>query len=105
MLAMVDIVSAQEKEIQTLKLRCLALEEHEQAIMVAFTTFFHVLAAGKVAKIEDISSILDNIAGIAEREERPQEAIEFLNRLAAMLRDQSTEADQGQDIGRPDPLD
>jgi len=93
MLTMVDVVSAQEKEIQFLKDRCQALEEHEQAIMVAFTTFFHVLAAGKVARIEDISAILENITGIAEREERPPEAIRFLRELAGMLRDQSPRID------------
>lgn len=102
MLTLVDIVSAQEKELQSLRLRCQTLEEHEQAIMVAFTTFFHVLAAGKVAKIDDISAILENITGIAEREERPREAIKFLNDLAAMLRDQSPRGEQDQDFGRPE---
>jgi hypothetical protein len=91
MLSIVEIVSAQEKAIQSLKQRCQKLEEHNQAIMVAFTTFFHVLAAGRVAKIEEISAILEDITTIAEREERPQDAIRFLRDLAAMLGESPSE--------------
>jgi hypothetical protein len=91
MLALVEIVSAQEQEIRALKEQCQRLEEHEQAIMVAFTTFFHVLAAGHVASLDEISGILRNITNIAEEERRPQEAIHFLQNLADMLFEQSHE--------------
>jgi hypothetical protein len=60
--------------------------------MVAFTTFFHVLAARHVAKIEDIAAILSNIIDIAEREERPQDAIAFLKDLAGLLSNQPSGA-------------
>jgi hypothetical protein len=89
MLAVVEIVSAQEQEIRALKEQCQRLEEHEQAIMVAFTTFFHVLAAGHIASLNEISSILRNITDIAEEEGRPREAIHFLQNLADMLLNQS----------------
>ena len=56
--------------------------------MVAFTTFFHVLAAGKVAKLEDVSAILRNIIDVAQDEAHPQESIRFLRRLATMLNPQ-----------------
>jgi hypothetical protein len=56
--------------------------------MVAFTTFFHVLAAGKVAKLEDISAILHNIIDVAQHEAYPQGSIQFLQSLAAMLHGQ-----------------
>jgi len=90
MLGIVEIVSVQERTIQTLRQRCQKLEDHDQAIMVAFTTFFHVLAAGHVAKIEDIAGILNNITDIAEREERPSDAIAFLRDLTRMLPEQSS---------------
>jgi hypothetical protein len=105
MLGIVEIVSVQEKTIQSLKQRCQKLEDHNQAIMVAFTTFFHVLAAGRVAKIEEIAGILTNITDIAEREERPQDAIVFLRDLAAMLAEQSHETVAGAEAGRPKERD
>jgi hypothetical protein len=89
MLTLVEVVSAQEKDIKALKMRCQQLEEHDQAIMVAFTTFFHVLAAGHVAKLEDIAAILHNIIKVAQREAYPQESIRFLEGLATMLHEQS----------------
>jgi hypothetical protein len=96
MLTLVEIVSAQEKDIKALKDQCRKLEEHDQAIMVAFTTFFHVLAAGRVAKIEDISGILRMITRIAEQEGRPRESVRFLQDLAAMLADQTNAAEPPQ---------
>jgi hypothetical protein len=87
MLTLVDIVSAQEKDIKALKEQCRRLEEHDQAIAVAFSTFFHVLSAGRVAKLGEIASILKHITEIAEQEGRPPEAIKFLQDLAAMLPD------------------
>ncbi|WP_160310484.1 hypothetical protein [Microvirga vignae] len=89
MLTLVEVVSAQEKDIKALKMRCQQLEERDQAVMVAFTTFFHVLAAGRVAKLEDIAAILHNIIKVAQREAYPQESIRFLEGLASMLREQS----------------
>jgi hypothetical protein len=89
MLTLVEVVSAQEKDIKALKMRCQQFEEHDQAIMVAFTTFFHVLAAGHVAKLEDIAAILHNIIKVAQREAYPQESIRFLEGLATMLHEQS----------------
>src|SRR5918998_992363 len=53
--------------------------------MVAFKTFFHVLAAGKVAKLEDVSAILQNIISVAQQETYPPETIRFLRSLATML--------------------
>jgi hypothetical protein len=104
MLGIVEIVSVQEKTIQSLKQRCQKLEDHNQAVMVAFTTFFHVLAAGRVAKIEEIAGILTHITDIAEREERPQDAIVFLRDLAAMLAEQSHETGAGADAdGQKEP--
>jgi hypothetical protein len=85
MISLVDVVSTQGRDIKDLKVRCQQLEEREQAIMVAFTTFFHVLAAGKVAKLEDISAILHNIIDVAQDEAYPQGSIQFLESLAAML--------------------
>jgi hypothetical protein len=82
------VVSTQGREIKALQARCQQLEEREQAIMVAFTTFFHVLAAGKVAKLEDVSAILRNIIDVAQDEAHPQESIRFLRRLATMLNPQ-----------------
>jgi len=89
MLNLVEVVSAQEKEIKALKVRCQQLEEHDQAVMVAFTTFFHVLAAKHVAKLGDIAAILHNIIKVAQREAYPQGSIRFLEGLATMLHEQS----------------
>jgi hypothetical protein len=88
MLSLVDVVSIQKRDIAALKARCQQLEDHEQAIMVAFTTFFHVLAAGKVAKLEDVATILHNIISVAQHEAYPQESIRFLQSLATMLHGQ-----------------
>ena len=85
MLTLVEIVSAQEKDIKALKEQCRRLEEHDQAIAVAFSTFFHVLSAGRVAKLSEIASILNHIIKVAEQEGRPAEAIRFLQDLASML--------------------
>jgi hypothetical protein len=87
MLTLVEIVSAQEKDIKALKDQCRKLEEHDQAIAVAFSTFFHVLSAGRVAKLGEIANILNHIIRIAEQEGRPPEAIRFLRDLASMLPD------------------
>lgn len=92
MLGIVEIVSVQEQTIQVLKQRCQRLEDHDQAIMVAFTTFFHILAAGHIAKTEDIAFILNNIIDIAEREDRPRDAIAFLKDLAGLLSNPSSGA-------------
>jgi len=85
MLTLVDIVSSQEKDIKALKEQCRRLEEHDQAIMVAFSTFFHVLAVGRVAKASEIATLLQNISKIAEQEGRPWEAVTFLQNLARMV--------------------
>lgn len=85
MLTLVDIVSSQEKDIKALKEQCRRLEEHNQAIMVAFSAFFHVLAVGRVAKASEISTLLQNISKIAEQEGRPREAVTFLQNLAKMV--------------------
>jgi hypothetical protein len=85
MLTLVEIVSAQERDLKALKEQCRQLEEHDQAIAVAFSTFFHVLSAGRVAKMSEIATILNNIIEIAEQEGRPAESIKFLQDLASML--------------------
>ena len=85
MLTLVEIVSAQERDIKALKEQCRRLEEHDQAIAVAFSTFFHVLSAGRVAKLGEIANILNNIIKIAEQEGRPPGSIKFLQDLADML--------------------
>jgi hypothetical protein len=82
MLTLVDIVAAQEKDIKALRDQCRKLEEHDQAILVAFSTFFHVLSVGRVAKASEIASLLENISKIAEEEGRPREAVVFLQNLA-----------------------
>jgi len=87
MLTLVEIVSAQERDIKALKEQCRRLEEHDQAIAVAFSTFFHVLSAGRVAKLSEIAHILNNIIRIAEQEGRPPASIKFLQDLAGMLPD------------------
>ncbi|MXQ10076.1 hypothetical protein [Microvirga makkahensis] len=85
MLTLVDIVSSQEKDIRTLKEQCRRLEEHNQAIMVAFSAFFHVLAVGRVAKAGEVATLLQNISKIAEQEGRPKEAVAFLQNLSKMV--------------------
>jgi hypothetical protein len=85
MLTLVEIVSAQERDIKVLKEQCRNLEEHDQAIAVAFSTFFHVLSAGRVAKLSEIAAILNNIIKIAQQEGRPAASIKFLQDLAGML--------------------
>ncbi|SCY72349.1 hypothetical protein SAMN02927923_02140 [Microvirga guangxiensis] len=85
MLTLVDIVSAQEKDIKALKEQSRKLEEHNQAVMVAFSAFFHVLAVGRVAKASEIASLLQNISKIAEQEGRPKESVAFLQSLAKMV--------------------
>ncbi|MET0526835.1 hypothetical protein [Microvirga sp. P5_D2] len=85
MLTLVEIVSAQEKDIKSLKEHCRKLDEHNQAIMVGFSAFFHVLAVGRVAKASEIASLLQNISKIAEQEGRPKESVKFLQDLARMV--------------------
>lgn len=85
MLTLVEIVSAQERDIKALKEQCRVLEEHDQAIAVAFSTFFHVLSAGRVAKLSEIATILNHISKVAEQEGRPAASIKFLQDLAGML--------------------
>jgi hypothetical protein len=85
MLTLVEIVSAQEQDIKALKEQCRRLEESDQAIAVAFSTFFHVLSAGRVAKLSEIAGILNHIIKIAEQEGRPQGSIKFLQDLASMI--------------------
>jgi len=85
MLTLVDIVSAQEKDIKALKDQCRRLEEHNQAVMVAFSAFFHVLSVGRVAKASEIATLLQNISRIAEQEGRPRDAVTFLQNLAKMV--------------------
>jgi hypothetical protein len=103
MQSVTGVVSDQEKAIASLTQRCQRLEDRNQAIMVAFTTFFHVLAAARVAKIDEISAILTDITNIAEREERPQDAITFLRELAAMLVEQTPNVPEGTDARDRDP--
>ena len=88
MLTLVEIVSAQEKDIKALKEQSRRLEEHDQAIAVAFSTFFHVLSAGRVAKLGEIANILNHIITIAQQEGRPPASIKFLQDLAGMLQDE-----------------
>jgi hypothetical protein len=97
MLTLVEIVSAQERDIKALKEQCRRLEEHDQAIAVAFSTFFHVLSAGRVAKLGEIANILNNIIKIAEQEGRPPASIKFLQDLADMLPDDSAEKQRHRD--------
>lgn len=85
MLTLVEIVSAQEADIKALKEQGRKLEEHDQAIAVAFSTFFHVLSAGRVAKLSEIAGILNHIIEIAEQEGRPQGSIKFLRDLASLI--------------------
>ncbi|MBB3018240.1 hypothetical protein FHR70_001280 [Microvirga lupini] len=85
MLTLVEIVSAQERDIKALKEQCRVLEEHDQAIAVAFSTFFHVLSAGRIAKLSEIATILNHIIKVAEQEGRPAASIKFLRDLADML--------------------
>ena len=99
MLALIEIVSDQEKDVQTLKQRCQRLEDHNQAVMVSFTAFFHVLAAGRVAKLDEVAAILQSIVQRAEKEERPQDSIDFLKSLARMLHDQRRDGPTDEAIG------
>jgi hypothetical protein len=85
MIALVDIVSAQEKDIKALKEACRKLEEHNQAVMVAFSAFFHVLAVGGVTRADEVATLLQNISKIAEKEGRPKESVAFLRDLAKMV--------------------
>ncbi|NBJ10872.1 hypothetical protein [Microvirga arsenatis] len=85
MLTLVEIVSAQERDIKVLKEECRRLQEHDQAIAVAFSTFFHILAAGRVAKLSEMANVLNHITQIAEQEGRPAASIKFLKDLASLL--------------------
>lgn len=85
MLTLVEIVSAQERDIKALNEQCRRLEDHDQAVAVAFSTFFHILSAGRVAKLSEIGAILNHIIKIAEQEGRPAASIKFLQDLADML--------------------
>jgi hypothetical protein len=89
MLTLVEVAAAREKELKALKAQAQQLEEHDQAIMVAFTTFFHVLTDKRVARLEEIAALLHRIIAMAEREAYPTGSVQLLQRLATMLQEQS----------------
>jgi hypothetical protein len=84
----VEIVSAQNREIEALKQRCAHLEGNDQAVMVAFTTFFHILSAGGVSDLDSMANVFGSIIDQAQRLDLPGDSVSFLRSVETMLRAQ-----------------
>jgi hypothetical protein len=85
LLSLIEIVSSQEESIRALAECCEDLEDRDQAIMVAFMTFFHVLAARHISSLAETSTILQQAVETMELDRQPTEAVKFLQGLATML--------------------
>lgn len=88
LLAVVEILSAQNHELEILKRRCSRLEENDQAAMVAFTTFFHILSASNVSDLDSMASVFGGIIDEAGSLDLPSDSVTFLRSIERMLRTQ-----------------
>lgn len=91
MLSLVEIAATQDRQIQALKARCERLERREQAGMVAFTAFFHILDANKVSDLAAMAAVFGSLIGQAQQLDLPEDLILYLRRIETMLRDQHTD--------------
>ncbi len=91
MLSLVEIAATQDRQIQALKARCERLERREQAGMVAFTAFFHILDANKVSDLAAMAAVFGSLIGQAQQLDLPEDSILYLRRIETMLRDQHTD--------------
>jgi hypothetical protein len=85
LLSLIEIVSSQGESIRELAERCEHLEDRDQAITVAFMTFFHVLASRQISSLAETSAILEQTVETMELDRQPAEAVKFLQGLATML--------------------
>ncbi|WP_210492700.1 hypothetical protein [Microvirga antarctica] len=88
LLAVVEIVSAQNRELEALKQRCDRLENNEQAVMVALTTLFHILSASQVSDLDSMANVLGDIITQAEALDLPVESVASLRSIETMIRAQ-----------------
>ncbi len=73
MLTLVEIAATQDRQIQALKTRCERLELREQAGMVAFTAFFHILDANKVSDLAAMAGVFGSLIDQAQQLDLPEE--------------------------------
>lgn len=85
-LALVEILSAQNHEIANLTQRCVRLEHNDQAATVAFTTFFHILSAGNVSGLGSMANVFGRIINEAEALDLPQDSVALLRSIEMTLR-------------------
>jgi hypothetical protein len=91
MLTLVEIAATQDRQIQALKARCERLERREQAGMVAFTAFFHILDANSVSDLAAMAGVFGNLIGQAQQLDLPEDSILYLRQIETMLRDQHSD--------------
>ena len=88
LLTLVEIATTQDRQIQAHKARCERLERREQAGMVAFTAFFHILDANSVSDLAAMAGVFGSLIGEAQQLDLPEESIHYLRGIETMLRDQ-----------------
>ena len=91
MLKLVEIAATQDRQIQALKARCERLERREQAGMVAFTAFFHILDTNKVSDLAAMAGVFGNLIDQAGQLDLPEDSILYLRQIEVMLRDQHSD--------------
>jgi hypothetical protein len=91
MLTLVEIAATQDRQIQALKTRCERLERREQAGMVAFTAFFHILDANNVSDLAAMAGVFGSLIDQAQQLDLPEDSILYLRRIETMLRDQHSD--------------
>jgi hypothetical protein len=91
MLTLVEIAATQDRQIQALKTRCERLELREQAGMVAFTAFFHILDANKVSDLAAMAGVFGSLIDQAQQLDLPEDSILYLRGIETMLRDQHSD--------------
>jgi hypothetical protein len=91
MLTLVEIAATQDRQIQALKARCERLERREQAGMVAFTAFFHILDANEVSDLAAMAGVFGSLIDQAQQLDLPEDSILYLRRIESMLRDQHSD--------------
>lgn len=91
MLTLVEIAATQDRQIQALKARCERLERREQAGMVAFTAFFHILDSNNVSNLAAMAAVFGNLIDQARQLDLPEDSILYLRGIETMLRDQHSD--------------